>query len=174
MSPVSESSPHSLQNYVCFFLLTSRPRICPQTNSLQLPLEWSQVTHIPASIKSGGAYKPKKSVFYSTFARHCVMIPIFQDGSLPLQYTHKNSSPLRQPLHAQIANHHIQWAGKIFLVCVFLFVYCFYFVLFFKCLRIFQSSAQSHESAARQLQRAAGHIKGTCLLIDSGYCHGKE
>ena len=43
--------------------------LCPQTYSLSLPLEWSQVTHIPASIKSGGAYKPEKSAFYSTFAR---------------------------------------------------------------------------------------------------------
>ena len=43
--------------------------LCPQTYSLSLPLEWSQVTHIPASIKSGGAYKPRKSAFYSTIAR---------------------------------------------------------------------------------------------------------
>ena len=43
--------------------------LCPQTYSLSLPLEWSQVTHIPASIKLGGAYKPEKSAFYSTFAR---------------------------------------------------------------------------------------------------------
>ena len=43
--------------------------LCPQTYSLSLPLEWSQVTHISASIKSGGAYKPEKSAFYSTFAR---------------------------------------------------------------------------------------------------------
>ena len=45
--------------------------LCPQTYSLSLPLEWSQVTHIPASIKSGGAYKPEKSAFYSTF---CVCV----------------------------------------------------------------------------------------------------
>ena len=43
--------------------------LCPQTYSLSLPLEWSQVTHTPASIKSCGAYKPEKSAFYSTFAR---------------------------------------------------------------------------------------------------------
>ena len=41
----------------------------PPTYSLSLPLEWSQVTHIPASIKLGEAYKPEKSAFYSTFAR---------------------------------------------------------------------------------------------------------
>ena len=43
--------------------------LCPQTYSLSLPLERSQVTHIPASIKSGGTYNPEKSAFYSTFAR---------------------------------------------------------------------------------------------------------
>ena len=70
LSPVTESPTHPLQNYVCFFPLTSRPgKLCPQTYSLSLPLEWSQVTHIPASIKSGGTYKPEKSAFYSTFAR---------------------------------------------------------------------------------------------------------
>ena len=75
-----------------------------QTYSLSLPLEWSQVTQIPASIKSGWVYKPEKSAFYSTFARQCVIIPI----------THKHSSPLRQALHIQIANHHIQRATKSF------------------------------------------------------------
>ena len=35
-------------------------------------------------------------------------------------------------------------------------------VFFFKCWRILQSSAQPHESATRPLQKAAGHIKGTC------------
>ena len=39
--------------------------LCPQTYSLSLPLEWSQVTHIPASIKSGGAYKPETAVSYA-------------------------------------------------------------------------------------------------------------
>ena len=43
--------------------------LCPQTYFLSLPLEWSQVTHIPTSIKSGRAYKPKMSAFYSTLAR---------------------------------------------------------------------------------------------------------
>ena len=66
----------------------------PQTYSLSLPLEWSQVTHIPTSIKSGRAYKPEKSAFHST---------CFQDGSLPFLHTHKHASPLRQVLHTQIA-----------------------------------------------------------------------
>ena len=42
--------------------------------------------------------------------------------------------------------------------------------------RIFESSAQPHESesksAAKQLQRAACHIKGTCPLVDSSCHHG--
>ena len=47
-----------------------------------------------------------------------------------------------------------------------------FLVFFFKCWRISQSSAQPHESAARPLQRATGHIKGTrSSLIDFGYHH---
>ena len=51
--------------------------LCPQTYSLSLSLEWSQITH-PASMKSVGAYKPEKSAFYSTFARQ-----LFDDTRLP-------------------------------------------------------------------------------------------
>ena len=70
--------------------------LCPQTYSLSLLLERSQVTHTPASIKLGGAYKPEKLAFYSTFARQlCDDTHIFQDGPLLFQYTHKHSSPLR-------------------------------------------------------------------------------
>ena len=36
-----------------------------------------------------------------------------------------------------------------------------------------ENSAQPHETAARPLQRAAGHIKGTHPLVDSGCHHGK-
>ena len=129
--------------------------LCPQTYSLSLPLEWSQDTHIPASIKSGGAYKPEKSAFYRPLPDNCVMTPVFQEGSLPFHHTHKHSSPLRQALHTQIANHHIQRARKSF-YCVFFFVFVFLSVGGF-----LQSSGQPHESAARPLQRAAGHIKGT-------------
>ena len=103
--------------------------LCPQTYSLSLPLEWSQVAHIPASIKSGGAYKPEKSAFYSTFARQLCDDTRLPGGSLPFHHTHKHSSPLRQALHTQIANHHIQQARKSF--------YCvFFFSFFFKCWRI--------------------------------------
>ena len=61
--------------------------LCPQTYSLSLPLEWSQVTHTPASIKSGGAHKPEKLALYSTLARQLT---------------------LRQALYTQMANHHIR------------------------------------------------------------------
>ena len=41
--------------------LTSRPGSYAHRPTPSLSLEWSQVTHISASIKSGGAYKPEKS-----------------------------------------------------------------------------------------------------------------
>ena len=88
--------------------------LCPQTYSLSLPLEWSQVTHIPASIKLGGAYKPESQLSTVPWPDNCVMIPVFQDGSLPFHHTHKHSSPLWQALHTQMANHHIQRARKSF------------------------------------------------------------
>ena len=93
LSPVSESSTHSLQNYVCFFALTSRPR---NHVLLSVPLEWSQVTHIPASIKSTS---PKSKVFYSTHARQ-----LCDDTCLPgwvaaFPAHSKYSSPLKQSLH---------------------------------------------------------------------------
>ena len=129
--------------------------LCPQTYSLSLPLEWSQGTHIPTSIKSGRAYKPEKSAFYTMtmvpLPGNFVRTPVFQDGSLPFQYTHKHSSPLRQALHTQITQPSHSTSYKICLVFSFLSVGGF-----------LQSSAQPHESAARPLQRAAGHIKGTC------------
>ena len=48
--------------------------LCPQ--SLLLALELSQVTHIPASIKTGRAYNPERS----TLPDDCVMTLVFQDG----------------------------------------------------------------------------------------------
>ena len=83
--------------------------VCPQTYSLSLPLEWSQVTHFPASIRLSRAYKPEKSAFNSTFARQ-----LCDDTHLPFQQTHKHSSPVRQVLHTQTANNHIQRARKSF------------------------------------------------------------
>ena len=66
------------------------------------------VRHIPASIKSGGAYKPENSAFYSTFARQ-----LCDDTHLPgwlstFPVHSEHSSPLRKALHIQIAYHHIQ------------------------------------------------------------------
>ena len=129
LSPVSESSTHPLQNYVCFFPRHLQTRECPQTYSLSLALEWSQVTHTPASIKSGGAYKPEKSAFYSTFAwKLCddtrlpgwlSASPVHSQTFKPTQtsFAHTNS----QPLHST--------GYKIFSVFFFLF-------LFFKFWRI--------------------------------------
>ena len=80
------------------------------------------------------------------------MIPVFQDGSLPFQYTHKHSSSLRQALHTQkptITFNELENLFSVFLKKIFLSVGGF-----------LQSSAQPHESAASPLQRAAGHIKG--------------
>ena len=123
-----------------------RPAIAPRMEP--------SYTHIPASIKSGGAYTSLKSQLSTVpLPDNCVMIPVFQDGSLPFQYTHKHSSPLRQALHTQIANRHIQRARKSF--------YCVFFYFLLSVGGFFQSSAQPHESAARPPQRAAGHIKGT-------------
>ena len=49
--------------------LTLRSReLWPQTYSLSLPLKWNQVTHTPAGITMGVAYKPEKLPF-SNFAR---------------------------------------------------------------------------------------------------------
>ena len=84
-------------------------RSAPVQLQLLYSPEWSQVTHIPTSIKSGGAYKPERSVL----------------------------SPLRQALHTQIANCHIQRARKSFK--------CFFF--FLSVGGFLQSSAQPHGSA---------------------------
>ena len=51
-----------------FFLLTSIGEGV-QTFSLTLPLDWSQVPHIPTSSKNGRAYKVKKSLYYSNCTR---------------------------------------------------------------------------------------------------------
>ena len=112
LSPVSESSTHPLLHYICFFPLTSRSGSYThaQTYSLSLPLEWSQVAHIPTSIKLGGAYKPEKSSFlqYCIFARQ-----LCDDTCLPgWLFAFPPHSPTLKPTQASfahtIANHHIQ------------------------------------------------------------------
>ena len=106
LSPVSESSTHLLTKLCMLFPAHLQAReLSPQTYSLSLPLEWSQVTHIPANIKSGGAYKPEKSVFYSTFARQLCddthlpgwlsAFPVHSQTFKPTQasFVHTNSQP---------------------------------------------------------------------------------
>ena len=131
------------------------------SHSLSLPLEWSQVRHTPASIKLGGA---EKSVFYSTFARQLCddtrlpgwlsAFPVHSQTFKPTQanFAHTNS----QPSHSM--------GYKIFVMLFFfgLFFVVVFFILFLSVGGFLQSSAQPHESATRPLQRAAGHIKGTC------------
>ena len=83
-----------------------------------------------------GPIQAGKSPFYSMpLPDNCVMTPIFQDGSLPFQYTHKKSSPLQQALHTQIA---IFNKLEIFLV----------FFFFLSVEKFLQSSTQPHKSAA--------------------------
>ena len=136
--------------------------LCPQTYSLSLPLEWSQVTHIPASIKSGGAYKPEKSAL--PLPDNCVMTPVFQEGSLPFHHTHKYSSPFRQALHTQIANHHIQQARKSF-YCVF---WGFFFLEdFFKVPPSQMKVPPDHYKGPQATS------KGHAPLVDSSCRHGK-
>ena len=126
--------------------------LCPQTYSLSLPLEWSQVTHTPTSIESGGAYKPEKSAFHSTFGRQ-----LCDDTRLPgwLSAFPVHSQTFK-PTQASFAHTNSQLSHstsyKIFLV-----------FFFFSVGGFLQSTARPHESAARPLQRAAGHIKGTHL-----------
>ena len=112
--------------------------------SLSLPKEWSQVTHIPACIKTGVAVatilsftwgavhyktipwphtqtpKPKMSPIYCKFATS-----IFQDGCLPFHHTHKHSCPLQQ------AFTHIYLTIKIKIFLVVSFLFCFLFSFFF-------------------------------------------
>ena len=102
--------------------------LCPQTYSLSLPLEWSQVTHTSASIKSGGAYKPEKPAFYSTFARQLCddtrlpgwlsAFPVHSQTFKPTQasFVHTNSQ----------SSHSMSY--KIFLVLFFLIFLFFYTV----------------------------------------------
>ena len=68
--------------------------LCPQTYSLSLPLEWSQVTHIPAGIKLGGAYKPKSQLSTVPLPDNCVMTPkCWRISSKFRQTTTKGSRP---------------------------------------------------------------------------------
>ena len=115
ISPVSESSTHPLQTTYAFshspqgqgvmpinLLPVIAPRMEPSyTHSCKHKIKWDLQAQ-------------KVSFPTVPLPDNCVMTPVFQDGSLPFQYTHK--PPLRQALHIQIANHHIQRATKSFFV----------------------------------------------------------
>ena len=140
LSPVSESSTHPLQNYVCFFPLTSRPGLAGPTS-------------------------PKSELSTVPLPDNCVMTPAFLDGSLPFQYAQKHSSPLRQALHNKeptVTFNKLENLFSAFCFCFFLILFCFFSVGGFL-----------QSSAARQLERATGHMKGTRPLVDSGCHHGK-
>ena len=114
---------NSLPTKLCMLFPThfQARELCPQTYSLSLPLEWNQVTHTPTSIELGGAYKPEKSAFYSTFARQLCddthlpgwlsAFPVHSQTFKPTQasFAHTNS----QPSHSM--------SYKIFLVLFFFF-----------------------------------------------------
>ena len=124
------------------------------TENCLAPLEGD----ISDSIKMGGAYKPKESPFIVTklcddtcllgwLSAYPVHSQTFKPT--PASFTHKT-------------NHHNQRArnsSSVLLISVVGFL---------------QTSVQPHESAARLLQRATHHIKGTCPYFDSGCCHGKS
>ena len=119
LNRVPESLAHPYKSRYSLAHSPPGQEVCPQTYSLSLPLEWSQVTHILTSIKMGGAYKPEKEAFYSSFARQLCDGTHFPGWLSAFQHTHKHSNPLQQALPTQIANHHIQWARN--LSSVFLF-----------------------------------------------------
>ena len=87
--------------------------LCSLTYSLSLPLEWSQVTHISARIKTSRVYKPMKSAFYSTFARQ-LCDHAHLPGWLSAFPVHSQTySSLQQALRTEITNHCIQRATNI-------------------------------------------------------------
>ena len=91
---------NSLPTKLCMLFPThlQARQLCPQTYSLPLPLKWSRVTHTPTSTYQAGPTSPKSQLSTVPLPDNCVMTPVFQDGSLPFQYAHKHSSPLRQAL----------------------------------------------------------------------------
>ena len=95
-------------------------KLCPQTYSLSLLLEWSQVTHSPILAQNGqDLHKFEKSPFYSTFARQLHDDTYFL-GWLSWFPAHSNiqaHSTLTniQALHTQIAKHHVENLPSFFL-----------------------------------------------------------
>ena len=120
-----------------------------------LGLDWSQVTHIPTSIKSGGAYKPEKSAFYSTFARQLcddTRLPGWLSAFPPHPQIFKLTQASFAHTNSQPSFNELENLYSIFVLISLVFLSVGGFL---------KSSAQPHESAARPLQRAAGCIKGT-------------
>ena len=126
-------------------------------------LTFNELENLPASIKSGRAYKPERSAFYSTFARL-----LSDDSYLSSRMALCLSSRLTniQAHSGKLCTH--KWPTVTFNELENLFS-----VFFLSVGGFLQSSAQPHESTARSLQRAAGHIKGHAPLVDSGYRHEK-
>ena len=137
--------------------------LCPQTYSLSLPLEWSQVTHTPTSIESGGAYKPEKSAFHSTFGRQ-----LCDDTRLPgwLSAFPVHSQTFK-PTQASFAHTNSQLSHstsyKIFLVFFF-----FFFVLDF-----FKVSPAHIKVLPDHYKGPQATSKGHTHLVDSSCRHGK-
>ena len=135
--------------------------LCPQTYSLSLPLEWSQVTHTSTSIKLGRAYKPEKSAFYSTFARQ-----LCDDTCLPgWLFAFPVHSQTFKPTQARFAHTNSQASHstsyKIFLVF-------FYFLEdFFKVPPSLMKVLPDHYKG---LQATS---KGHAPLVDSSCRHGR-
>ena len=94
LSPVSENLTDPLQTCVCFFTLTSR-KLCPQTYSLSLPLEWSQVTHTPASQR---ATKYFYCFFFNFFKVPPSHMKVPPDHYKRPQATSKRHAPLLFPV----------------------------------------------------------------------------
>ena len=108
----AQLTPYKLASYA-FFPLTGQGIMSTNLFPVIAP-RWSQVTHISATTKMARVYKPEKSPFYCTFARQLCVIRTRLPEWLSASSTLKHSSPLQQALHTQIANHHIQRAGKSF------------------------------------------------------------
>ena len=107
-SPVLESSTHPLQNYTCFFPLTSGPgSYAHKPASCHCP-------YIQTSTTMAWGCKRHAPFFYSAFARQPYDDTRVPGWLLAVPAHSQCSSPLQQPFHTQIADYHIQQLGKLF------------------------------------------------------------
>ena len=138
----------------------------PQTYSLSLPLEWSQVTHIPTSysIKLGGAYKPKKSAFYNTFARQLcddIRLPGWLSAFPPHSQTFK-------PTQASFAHTNSQPSHSTSYKIFFVF---FVVVVVLSAGGFLQGFAQPPPEHYKGLQATSkGHTPFLILIATMGKC----